>query len=221
MDNSTGLQYDDALMGNPFADVVSPSRETEGETSIQKKEPEQEEEEEEEEATTNITHDEEYQKDRKEQKDTIPITTSTYSSSPTSSIHHNEDLNQDKNNIVENMASLNVENQVPITIPDVPSTMDNGSEYSQSESLEIPKSGSRPYFHVTVQDPQKVGDAINAHIVYKVKTKTNSPVFRTPEFVVARRYRDFLWLYNQLTLGNPGVIVPPVPEKHALGKKEF
>ncbi|OAD69366.1 hypothetical protein PHYBLDRAFT_116611 [Phycomyces blakesleeanus NRRL 1555(-)] len=88
----------------------------------------------------------------------------------------------------------------------------------QSESLEIPKSGIRPYFEVTVEDPQKVGDAINAHIVYKVKTKTNSPVFRSPECVVARRYRDFLWLYNQLTLGNPGVVVPPVPEKHALGK---
>lgn len=35
---------------------------------------------------------------------------------------------------------------------------------------------------------------------------------------MARRYRDFLWLYNQLTNGNPGVIVPPVPEKHALGR---
>ncbi|KAL0074876.1 Vps5 C terminal like-domain-containing protein [Phycomyces blakesleeanus] len=89
---------------------------------------------------------------------------------------------------------------------------------TQSESLEIPKSGIRPYFEVTVEDPQKVGDAINAHIVYKVKTKTNSPVFRSPECVVARRYRDFLWLYNQLTLGNPGVVVPPVPEKHALGR---
>ena len=33
-----------------------------------------------------------------------------------------------------------------------------------------------------------------------------------------RRYRDFLWLYNQLTTHNPGVIVPPVSEKHALGR---
>ncbi|KAI8887432.1 Vps5-domain-containing protein [Backusella circina FSU 941] len=89
---------------------------------------------------------------------------------------------------------------------------------TQSESLQVPKSGSRPFFEVTIEDPQKVGDAINAHIVYKVRTKTNSPSFRSPEFVVARRYRDFLWLYNQLTLGNPGVIVPPVPEKHALGR---
>ncbi|KAG2199765.1 hypothetical protein INT46_009006 [Mucor plumbeus] len=85
---------------------------------------------------------------------------------------------------------------------------------TQSESLQIPKSGSRPYFQVAIEDPQKVGDAINAHIIYK----TNSPSYRSSEFVVARRYRDFLWLYNQLTLGNPGVIVPPVPEKHALGR---
>ncbi|GAN01350.1 sorting nexin 3 [Mucor ambiguus] len=86
---------------------------------------------------------------------------------------------------------------------------------TQSESLQIPESGSRPYFQVAIEDPQKVGDAINAHIIYK---QTNSPSYRSSEFVVARRYRDFLWLYNQLTLGNPGVIVPPVPEKHALGR---
>jgi sorting nexin-1/2 len=48
--------------------------------------------------------------------------------------------------------------------------------------------------------------------------QTDSPAFRSSEFVVARRYRDFLWLYNQLTNGNPGVVVPPVPEKHALGR---
>ncbi|CEG66411.1 hypothetical protein RMATCC62417_02999 [Rhizopus microsporus] len=100
-----------------------------------------------------------------------------------------------------------------------PSSLDTSSiEDTQSKSLQVPESGSRPYFQITIEDPQKVGDAINAHIVYKVRTKTNSPAFRSPEVIVARRYRDFLWLYNQLTLGNPGVIVPPVPEKHALGR---
>ncbi|KAI7906554.1 Vps5 C terminal like-domain-containing protein [Cokeromyces recurvatus] len=94
-------------------------------------------------------------------------------------------------------------------------TKDNREEDTQSASLQVPKSGSRPYFKVTIEDPQKVGDAIKAYIIYKVRTKTNSPAFRSSEFVVARRFSDFLWLYNQLTLGNPGVIVPPVPEKHA------
>ena len=160
MDNSQGLQYDDALMGNPFADAVSPPRDTEEQTSIQQKEPEQEQQkepeqeqqkEEQEAATTTTTtattstppplttisntvsYDEEYQhqqhQQQVEEEYNIPIT-----SSPTSSIHsnhNNENMNQDKNNIVESMASLNVENQAPLTIPDVPSTIDNGSEYSQ------------------------------------------------------------------------------------------
>ncbi|KAI9256558.1 Vps5 C terminal like-domain-containing protein [Phascolomyces articulosus] len=243
MDNSQGLRFDDALMGNPFADAVSPSPAREIEESTitpQHNEPEQEQkqqqqqhEEQEQETTTTIAsttimpttieyddqQQQHQQQEEEERPENKPITMSPSSShNSRSNNSHNEDLNRDKSTIIEGMASLNVENQEPFTIPDAPSTIDNTSEYSQPESLEIPKSGSRPYFHVTVQDPQKVGDAINAHIIYKVKTKTNSPVFRAPEFVVARRYRDFLWLYNQLTLGNPGVIVPPVPEKHALGR---
>lgn len=35
---------------------------------------------------------------------------------------------------------------------------------------------------------------------------------------VARRYRDFLWLYNSLHNSNPGVVVPPPPEKQAVGR---
>ncbi|RUP35203.1 hypothetical protein BC936DRAFT_138511 [Jimgerdemannia flammicorona] len=57
----------------------------------------------------------------------------------------------------------------------------------------------------------------SAH-VHQTHHQTNSPAYKSPEFTVTRRYRDFLWLYNQLTNGNPGVVVPPVPEKHALGR---
>ncbi|KAJ3330581.1 Vacuolar protein sorting-associated protein 5 [Blyttiomyces sp. JEL0837] len=74
-------------------------------------------------------------------------------------------------------------------------------------------------FEVNISDPQKVGaDLINAHVIYKVKTKTNAPQYRNPEFSVQRRYRDFLWLHNQLTDKYPGAIIPPVPEKHAIGR---
>jgi sorting nexin-1/2 len=48
--------------------------------------------------------------------------------------------------------------------------------------------------------------------------KTTLKEFKSNDFTVLRRYRDFLWLYNQLTLKNPGVIVPPLPEKHVIGK---
>jgi sorting nexin-1/2 len=35
---------------------------------------------------------------------------------------------------------------------------------------------------------------------------------------VTRRYKDFLWLYNTLHANNPGVVVPPPPEKQAVGR---
>lgn len=35
---------------------------------------------------------------------------------------------------------------------------------------------------------------------------------------MSRRYRDFLWLYGQLHSNNPGTIVPPPPEKQAVGR---
>ncbi|KAF9971860.1 Vacuolar protein sorting-associated protein 5, partial [Modicella reniformis] len=85
-------------------------------------------------------------------------------------------------------------------------------------SFRLPENGVLPWFEITVGEPQKVGDVINPHIVYKVHIKTNSTAFRSNDFTVQRRYRDFLWLYNQLTTHNPGVIVPPVSEKHAIGR---
>ena len=35
---------------------------------------------------------------------------------------------------------------------------------------------------------------------------------------MSRRYRDFLWLYNSLHNNNPGIVVPPPPEKQAVGR---
>ncbi|KAL5536777.1 VPS5 [Sanghuangporus sanghuang] len=79
-------------------------------------------------------------------------------------------------------------------------------------------SGARPFFSISVEDPQKVGDAIRPYILYTVHTKTNSPLFSKSSFSVLRRYSDFLWLYEMLCLNNPGVIVPPVPEKNPFGR---
>lgn len=51
-------------------------------------------------------------------------------------------------------------------------------------------------------------------------TQTTSKAYRQSEFEVKRRYRDFLWLYNTLHANNPGVVVPPPPEKQAVGRFE-
>lgn len=77
---------------------------------------------------------------------------------------------------------------------------------------------AKPSFNITVGDPHTVGSTGTSHTVYSVITKTTSKAYRQPEFTVTRRYRDFLWLYNQLHTNNPGVVVPPPPEKQAVGR---
>jgi len=90
---------------------------------------------------------------------------------------------------------------------------------------------------ITVDDPQKVGDpirsftmytvhtrvtfffpCISAHILNINQTQTTSPLFQKSAFSVLRRYSDFLWLYETLSINNPGVVVPPVPEKNTFGR---
>ncbi|KAI9454444.1 Vps5-domain-containing protein [Russula earlei] len=71
------------------------------------------------------------------------------------------------------------------------------------------ETGLQPVFTITVEDPQKVGDPIRAFTMYTVHTKTTSPTFSKPSFSVLRGYSDFLWLYETLSINNPGVIVPP------------
>lgn len=88
-------------------------------------------------------------------------------------------------------------------------------ETTPSVSIE---QAAKPSFEITVGDPHKVGDPISSHIVYQVHTKTSSKAYRQPEFSVSRRYRDFLWLYNSLHANSPGIIVPPPPEKQAVGR---
>ncbi|EDR13983.1 uncharacterized protein LACBIDRAFT_151832, partial [Laccaria bicolor S238N-H82] len=76
----------------------------------------------------------------------------------------------------------------------------------------------QPVFIISVEDPQKVGDPIRSFTMYTVHTRTTSPLFQKSAFSVLRRYSDFLWLYETLSNNNPGVVVPPVPEKNSFGR---
>ncbi|SPO29314.1 related to Vacuolar protein sorting-associated protein VPS5 [Ustilago trichophora] len=73
-------------------------------------------------------------------------------------------------------------------------------------------------FTIKVGDPQRIGDPMTAHIVYTVRTHTDCPSFRSSQFSSLRRYRDFRWLHAALVQNNPGIIVPPVPEKVSIGR---
>lgn len=59
-------------------------------------------------------------------------------------------------------------------------------------------------------------DCFKQNLIFGVQT--TSPEYRNAECIVYRRFRDFLWLYNQLVDKYPGAIIPPVPEKHAIGR---
>ncbi|KAG7882684.1 hypothetical protein KL938_003107 [Ogataea parapolymorpha] len=74
------------------------------------------------------------------------------------------------------------------------------------------------HFEIIVGDPIKVGELTKAHIVYSITTKTKSSLLKSETTTVTRRYRDFLWLYNQLMNNHPGYIIPPPPEKQAYGR---
>lgn len=108
----------------------------------------------------------------------------------------------------------------PDTKPMIDSKFNNLtlSPTKDSEPLPPTPRQSDEHFTITVGDPIKVGDLTSAHTVYTVTTKTNSPLFTKPESSVTRRYRDFRWIFHALENNNPGIIVPPPPEKQAVGR---
>jgi len=75
------------------------------------------------------------------------------------------------------------------------------------------------FLEIRIHDPAKVGDGMNAYVSYKVTTKTNLPAFRKSNYNVSRRFSDFLGLHRKLVIKHmvAGRIVPPAPEKSAMG----
>ncbi|KAI9296592.1 Vps5-domain-containing protein, partial [Neoconidiobolus thromboides FSU 785] len=86
------------------------------------------------------------------------------------------------------------------------------------ETFKIPPKGILPVFNISISNPRKVNDALNPYTMYRISTWTNSTAYKKKEFAVERRFRDFLWLYEQLSSNNQGIIVPPPPEKNAIGR---
>eukprot|EP00753_Platysulcus_tardus_P002756 PLAT11868.1.p1 GENE.PLAT11868.1~~PLAT11868.1.p1 ORF type:complete len:451 (+),score=225.38 PLAT11868.1:33-1385(+) len=74
------------------------------------------------------------------------------------------------------------------------------------------------FMEITVSDPVKQGEGLQAYISYKVNTNTNQKDFKFEQISVIRRYSEFVWLHGQLTSRYPGYIVPPLPEKLIVGR---
>ncbi|KAM3341459.1 sorting nexin 1 [Capsicum galapagoense] len=99
-------------------------------------------------------------------------------------------------------------------------------ERSGSGTIQSPRSPSTqspqgPYLSVSVTDPARMGNGVQAYISYKVITKTNLPEYQGHEKIVIRRYSDFVWLHDRLFEKYKGIFIPPLPEKSTVEKFRF
>ncbi|KAF7818809.1 sorting nexin 1 [Senna tora] len=98
----------------------------------------------------------------------------------------------------------------------------NPTQRSLSGSTQSPRSqSSQPFLSVSVTDPVKLGNGVQAYISYRVITQTNFPEYQGPEKIVIRRYSDFVWLRDRLFEKYKGIFIPPLPEKSAVEKFRF
>ncbi|KAK7117284.1 hypothetical protein R3I94_022748 [Phoxinus phoxinus] len=87
------------------------------------------------------------------------------------------------------------------------------------EELEEEESEDKFDLNISITNPEKIGDGMNAYMAYKVSTQTSLTMFRSKTFTVRRRFSDFLGLYEKLSEKHSqnGFIIPPPPEKSILG----
>ncbi|XP_027936524.1 sorting nexin 1 isoform X2 [Vigna unguiculata] len=123
--------------------------------------------------------------------------------------------------------------------------MNSSKTLSGSSQSPRSPSSSQPFLSVSVTDPVKLGNGVQAYISYRVITKffptttiihkmcnfgflssetiwqTNFPEYQAPEKIVIRRYSDFVWLRDRLFEKYKGIFIPPLPEKSAVEKFRF
>ncbi|XP_021925634.1 sorting nexin-7-like [Zootermopsis nevadensis] len=69
---------------------------------------------------------------------------------------------------------------------------------------------------VKVDNPQKHLDTLETYITFRITTRTSRAEFDETEYVVRRRYNDFIWLRQKLVDAFPTHLIPPLPGKHTL-----
>lgn len=61
---------------------------------------------------------------------------------------------------------------------------------------------------VKVDSPQKILDTLETYITFRITTKVARIEFSENEYIVRRRYNDFVWLRQKLVEAHPFCIVP-------------
>ncbi|XP_026856763.2 sorting nexin-1a [Electrophorus electricus] len=106
----------------------------------------------------------------------------------------------------------------PVPCPST-STSSSKPQPKKLEELEEEEKEDKFDLNISVTNPEKVGDGMNAYMAYRVSTQTTLSMFRSKQLTVRRRFSDFLGLYEKLSEKHSpnGYIVPPAPEKSILG----
>ncbi|XP_046670781.1 sorting nexin-30-like [Homalodisca vitripennis] len=127
----------------------------------------------------------------------------------------------------ENRTPISLKNESRDSITDVSniSTSVDGSmvqslsleSFSLSNDLDGFDSGlNGKDLQVRVDNPQKHLDSLETYITFRVTTRTSREEFSESEYVVRRRYNDFVWIRQKLIDVFPTHVVPPLPAKHSL-----
>lgn len=69
---------------------------------------------------------------------------------------------------------------------------------------------------VKIDNPQKHLETLETYITFRLTTKVARIEFNDNEYIVRRRYNDFIWLRQKLVECHPFCIIPPLPGKHSL-----
>ena len=96
--------------------------------------------------------------------------------------------------------------------------IEQGDQDTTSDTNAAAPSVDNGELKVKVYDPVKQGEGMSAYVSYRVETNTKLPQYQQQDNEVIRRFRDFNWLKNKLAEKNPGVIIPPLPEKDVIQK---
>ncbi|XP_016331388.1 sorting nexin-1-like [Sinocyclocheilus anshuiensis] len=107
-----------------------------------------------------------------------------------------------------------------VSAPAAPVASSSSKAPSKSlEELEEEESEDKFDLNISITNPEKVGDGMNAYMAYKVSTQTSLTMFRSKTFTVRRRFSDFLGLFEKLSEKHSqnGYLIPPPPEKSILG----
>ncbi|RCI02408.1 intercellular trafficking and secretion [Rhizopus stolonifer] len=119
------------------------------------------------------------------------------------------------------LSSLNADNKNTTEVPTSPTFPVPVASASHNETQSISQKKEETLeilpMTITVDEPRKHNDPTQGtYVTYFVSTQTTLETFKntTQPNHVRRRFQDFVWLHNALTLEYPACIIPPLPDKH-------